>query len=412
LRLWLSPGAAQGKPISYSASDYYLVLMDTENLGQRVRREFRQRFGSRPNYVVRAPGRVNLIGEHTDYNDGFVLPLAIDRAVWLAVGPRRDRKVSVHSLDFGENLEFDLDGLKRENSGWREYPKGVAWALQEAGHRLQGWQGVLAGDVPIGAGLSSSAALELAVARAFAAVSELPWEPLVMARLGQRAENAWVGVRCGIMDQTVSAAGRAGHALLIDCRLLEVTPVPLPPETTVVVLDTGTRRELADSAYNERRRHCEETARHFGVRALRDISLERFEAESAKLDSVTRRRARHVITENARTVEAAQAMQRADAHTLGALMDASHTSLRDDFAVSCTELDCMVEVGKRHEACFGIRMTGAGFGGCAVALVRTTQTHDFARQTASSYQAATGRKPSIYITPATDGAGMMGEMDE
>jgi galactokinase len=289
-----------------------------------IRREFEQRFQTPPAFVVRAPGRVNLIGEHTDYNDGFVLPLATDRAVWIALRPRADRQVLAHSLDFAGSTTFALDELAQSDDGWAEYVKGVAWALQEAGHRLHGWEGVIAGDMPVGAGLSSSAALELAVARAFAAVSELPWDAAKMALLGQRAENEWVGVRCGIMDQMISAASRAGHALLIDCRSLHTDTVPFPPGTTVVVLDTATRRGLVDSAYNERRSQCESAARAFGVSALRDVSSDHFEKECGRLDEITRRRARHVVTENERTLQAADAMRRGDAITVGRLMNASH----------------------------------------------------------------------------------------
>ncbi|MGD8997542.1 MAG: galactokinase family protein, partial [Anaerolineae bacterium] len=215
-----------------------------------ITRKFERRFEAPPALVVRAPGRVNLIGEHTDYNDGFVLPMAIDRAIWIALRSRRDGKVRVHSLDFDETASFALHSLQNTGAGWAEYLKGVAWALQEEGYSLAGWEGVLAGDVPRGAGLSSSAALELAAARAFAAVSDLPWDAAKMAKLCQRAENEWVGMKCGIMDQMIAAAGQAGHALLIDCRSLETELVPLPPETVVVVLDTATRRGLIDSAYN------------------------------------------------------------------------------------------------------------------------------------------------------------------
>jgi galactokinase len=372
-----------------------------------IRREFEQRFQTQPAFVVRAPGRVNLIGEHTDYNDGFVLPLAIDRAVWIALRPRADRQVLAHSLDFAGSTTFALDELTRSDDGWAEYVKGVAWALQEAGHRLHGWEGVIAGDVPVGAGLSSSAALELAVARAFAAVSELPWDAAKMALLGQRAENEWVGVRCGIMDQMISAAGRAGHALLIDCRSLHSETVPFPPGTTVVVLDTATRRGLVDSAYNERRSQCESAARVFGVSALRDVSSTCFEAECGRLDEITRRRARHVVTENARTLQAADAMRRGDAVTVGRLMNASHESLRDDFAVSSQELNVMVECGRRHLACLGIRMTGAGFGGCAVALVHSEQAESFTSDVAAKYQAKTKIEPILYVCAATDGAAVV-----
>jgi galactokinase len=372
-----------------------------------MERAFQQRFETPPSWVVRAPGRVNLIGEHTDYNDGFVLPLAIDRAVWIALRPRADRRMVVHSLDFHETTEFALDELLRGKHGWAEYVKGVAWVLQEKGYAIRGWEGVVAGDVPVGAGLSSSAAFELALARAFAAASDLPWDAAAMALLGQRAENEWVGVRCGIMDQMISASGRAGHALLIDCRSLHTEPVPFPTGTTVVILDTATRRGLVDSAYNERRGQCEAAARSYGVPALRDVSAERFALESGRLDEATRRRARHVITENERTLQAATAMRRGDAVTLGQLMNASHESLCDDFAVSSRELDVMVECGRDHPACFGIRMTGAGFGGCAVALIRSELAESFTTETASRYRLKAGIEPVVYVCKATDGASVV-----
>jgi galactokinase len=330
--------------------------------------------------------------------------MAIDRAIWIALRPRQDGEVCIHSLDFDETTRFALHSLRNTNEDWGEYLKGVAWALQEEGYGLRGWEGVLAGDIPRGAGLSSSAALELATARAFAAVSDLPWDAAKMAKLCQRAENDWVGMRCGIMDQMISAAGGAGHALLIDCRSLETNLVPLPPETAVVVLDTGTRRGLVDSAYNERRRRCEAAARFFGVPALRDVSVEQFEARSGELDEVTRRRARHVITENARTLQAAEAMQGNDPARMGRLMNGSHTSLRDDFEVSSRELDAMASCARLEDGCYGARMTGAGFGGCAVALVRAEATDTFASNVADFYQTATDIAPNIYVCAAADGA--------
>ncbi|MDQ4078748.1 MAG: galactokinase, partial [Chloroflexota bacterium] len=351
-----------------------------------------------------APGRVNLIGEHTDYNDGFVLPMAIDRAVWIALRAREDRRVVLYSLDFEEGLEFSLEGLQRGDEEWGEYVKGVAWALQEAGYELRGWEGVMAGDVPRGAGLSSSAALELAVARAFAAVSELPWEEVTMAQLGKKAENEWVGVSCGIMDQLISAAGEADHALLIDCRSLETEAVPLPPGTAVVVLDTATRRGLVSSAYNERRAQCQAAAEFFGVPALRDVTLEQFEAHADEMEEVTRRRARHVVSENERTLAAAEAMQAGDAVALGRLMNASHASLRDDFEVSSDALNTMVESARAEDSCYGARMTGAGFGGCAVALVEAEAVEAFAERVAERYHARTGLAPNVYVCHASDGA--------
>jgi galactokinase len=371
---------------------------------ERVEAEFQRRFGTQATIVVRSPGRVNLIGEHTDYNDGFVLPMTIDRAAWIALRPRTDGKVVVHSLDFDQTAEFDLNHLQKENATWEEYIKGVAWALRESAYKLQGWDGVMAGDVPVGAGLSSSAALELATARAFAAVSDFVWNAPVMAKLGQKAENQWVGMNCGIMDQMISAAGKADHALLIDCRSLETELVPLPPGTVIVILDTATRRGLVDSAYNERRSQCEAAAQFFGVPALRDVTVEQFEARAGELNEVTRRRARHVITENARTVDAAQAMKQGDAVTLGALMDASHVSMRDDFEISSDALNAIVECARREPGCFGARMTGGGFAGCGVALVKTDVADSFAQHVAVTYQQATGLTPNIYVCRATNGS--------
>ncbi len=379
------------------------------DLLQRALAAFQARFGEAPALVVRAPGRVNLIGEHTDYNDGFVLPMAVDRQVVIALRPRHDGYVVVYSLDFDETVEFSPMEMenRREGGLWIEYMQGVAWALQEAGLTLNGWEGVVGGDVPIGAGLSSSAAIELATARAFSEVSGFPWQPAQMALLCQRAENEWVGIKTGIMDQMISAAGVAGRALLIDCRSLDTDAVPLPTETVVVILDTATRRELVTSAYNERREQCEAAAAFFGVPKLRDVSWARFEAEQDGLEPVVRRRARHIISENARTEAAAEAMRRGDAARLGELMDASHVSMRDDFEITNDALNTMVAIAQAHPASFGARMTGGGFGGCAVALVRADQAQPFAEDVARAYEAATGLKPAVYVTPAADGASVL-----
>jgi galactokinase len=386
-------------------------LMMPQTLRGRVRDEFRRRFGADPEFLARAPGRVNLIGDHTDYNDGFVLPMAIDRDVWLAARARDDRQVMIRSLDFAEDATFSLEDEERAAppaahapQPWVEFLRGVAWSLEQSGLPTRGWEGVVAGEVPIGAGLSSSAALELAVARAFAAVGGLVWQPAAMARVAQRAENEWVGVNCGIMDQLISAAGVDGHALLIDCRSLETRQVPIPTAAAVVVLDTGTRRGLVDSAYNERRAQCEAAARLFGVRALRDIDEETFSKREKELDPSTRKRARHVVTENARTLRAAELLERGDLTGVGELMDRSHASLRDDFEVSRSELDTMVELAQRDDACFGARMTGAGFGGCAVALVRRDRASAFARSVAAAYTVAVGLPAAAYVCEATAGA--------
>lgn len=367
-----------------------------------------KQFGESPTVVVRAPGRVNLIGEHTDYNDGFVLPMAIDRAVWLALRPRTDTYVVVYSLEFATSGRFDLNSLERGKMGWLEYIKGVAFALQEANYPLSGWEGVMSGDVPVGAGLSSSAAVEMAVARAFQAVSGWPWDAAAMALVGQKAENSWVGVSTGIMDQMISAAGQTGTAMLLDCRSLAAEFVPLPPGTAVIVLDTATRRGLVDSAYNERRAQCAAAAAFFQVPALRDVTLAQFQAQADKLDELTRQRARHVITENERTVAAAAAMRAGNAVQLGQLMNASHQSLRHDFAVSSEALDTIVACAREHEACLGARMTGAGFGGCAVALVESAAATSFITHVTHRYQAQTGLTPNLYLCSPSRGAEIWG----
>ena len=375
------------------------------DLTEKVTQAFRERFGAEPEAVVQAPGRVNLIGEHTDYNDGFVLPLALERATYLALRRRADLKVLAISLGRGETT-FDLTSLER-GKGWAEYLKGVAWALQEEGFTLSGWEGVLASDVPGGAGLSSSAALELAVMQAFSEASGFPWEPKRMARLAQRAENEWVGAMTGIMDQLISACGEAGSALLTDCRTLATRNVPIPAGTVVVVMDTATRHSHVDSGYNDRRRQCEEAAAFFGVPALRDVSEAAFRAREADLSEPARRRARHVITENDRTVAAAEAMQQGDAKTLGRLMSESHTSMRDDFEISSPELDQMVALAQAEAACYGARMTGGGFAGCAVALVREDAVNGFNETVAAAYQKATGLEPALYVCHGAAGASVV-----
>ena len=379
------------------------------DLRTRVLHDFERRFGAPPTMLARAPGRVNLIGDHTDYNDGFVLPMAIDRAVWIALRPRSDAHVAVHSLDFGQDASFDLHDTMERKNGWQEYVRGVAWALRAStngsGVRC-GWEGVVAGDVPLGAGLSSSAALELATARAFAGAWNLAWNPVEMARLAQRAENQWVGVNCGIMDQLISAAGEKDHALLIDCRSLETRAVAIAPDVSVVVLDTATRRGLVDSAYNERRARCEEAARFFSVAALRDVDQATFDARSAGMDPITRKRAKHVIAENARTVSAADALACGDAERVGTLMNESHASLRDDFEVSGPELDVMVDLAREQEGCHGARMTGAGFAGCAVALVNSAAAPRFATSVAAEYARLAGRTPAVYLCAAAAGASL------
>ncbi len=369
-----------------------------------LQRSFESHFNAKPQWVVRAPGRVNLIGEHTDYNDGYVLPMAIDQAIWIALRPREDRQVHIHSLDLGQDSVFKLDRLEK-GEGWAEYLKGVAWALQGAGYSLRGWDGIITGDVLRGAGLSSSAAVELATARAFACVSDFAWDAKLMARLSQKAENQWVGVNCGIMDQMASAASQAGHALFMDCRTLDIQHAPLPQGVAVAVLDTSTRRGLVGSAYNERRAQCEAGARFFNVKALRDVSVAEFETRQHEIqDEAVRKRARHIVTENQRVLDAMDAMHAGDIAALGQLFNASHVSLRDDLEVSSTALDQIVESAQAQSVCYGARMTGAGFGGCAVALVRADAVEAFTQAVSAEYRQRSGLEAAIYVCQPSAGA--------
>jgi galactokinase len=364
---------------------------------QRAVGLFHSAFDAAPTHVVRAPGRVNLIGDHTDYNDGFVLPMAIERATWVALRLRDDRRVRLVSEGYPE-AEFALDPLDRTGLPWVQYVKGVAWALGP--ESVAGWEGAVATDLPVGAGLSSSAALELAAARAFWAAAGKAWDPPAAARAAQRAEVEWVGMACGIMDQLVVACAEAGRAFFLDCRSLGWAASALPAGTTVVVLDTGTRRDLVASAYNERRAACEEAAARLGLAALRDAG----EDDLARLPAgALRRRARHVITENARTAAAAEALQRGDAAAVGALMVDSHRSLRDDFEVSSAALDAMVAAALAAPGCLGARLTGAGFGGSAVALVESRAVEAFVASALAAYGSGRG-SPAAY--PSGPAAGV------
>ena len=404
-------------------------MMNIRNLKQ----SFTSYFNSESEIIIRAPGRVNLIGEHTDYNDGFVLPMAIDRAVWLALRPRADKTVRLFSLDIptptNASLQadsaFELNALTK-GSGWLEYPKGIAYQLQEAGYELNGFDAIITGNVPRGAGLSSSAAVELAVARAFAAVSGFTWDAPRMAKIAQKAENEWIGVNCGIMDQMASAVCKEGHALFLDCRSLEFQHVLLPKGVSIVILDTSTRRGLVVSTYNERRSQCEEAARWFGVKALRDVSVEEFErgklalpkehrdnvspvegGKEERLDEVMLKRAKHIITENARVLEAVHVMKAGNIKRLGELFNASHDSLRDDFEVTNDALNIIVDCAREQEGCYGARMTGAGFGGCAVALVKEQNAKEFANAVSAAYRQRSGLEASVYICKASEGASLI-----
>ncbi len=384
------------------------VLLD------RAITRFAERFGEDPAPTVAvAPGRVNLIGEHTDYNDGFVLPMAIGRAAVVAFRPRSDRKLRLHAVAFDETKELDLDSLVAPGGDeWYSYVAGVAWAFASEGLEVRGLDAVVDGDVPLGAGLSSSAALEMATARALAAAGGLDWDPVRMAKLGQKAENQYVGMNCGIMDQFASAVSRDGHALLLDCRSLETLPVPVPDETAVVIMDTGARRSLAGSAYNDRRAACERVVAHLqkgnpSVRALRDVTLELLERAQGELDPVDLKRARHVVPENTRPVQMADALRAGNLEQAGALMNDSHLSLRDLYEVSCEELDLITEIAREQPSCFGARMTGAGFGGCSVALVKADATGPFCDTVLAAYKARIDLPAALYPCRPTPGARLL-----
>lgn len=366
-----------------------------------ARAEFLARFGREPDGVVRAPGRVNLIGDHTDYNDGFVLPMAIDRSLSVAFGRRSDGEVVV--VSDGEIARFGIDAVEHGPPPWSEYVRGVAWSLT-ASRPAAGWEGVIVSDIPTAAGLSSSAALEIAVAMVFDHLAGGGTPRMDLALAAQRAEREWVGMDCGIMDQMSVAMARSGHALLIDCRDLAYEHVAIPDAVRFVVLDTSTRRELVSSAYNERRAACERAARLLGVPTLREADRAAVEGASAVLDPVDLRRARHVVTENERVLAAADCLRAGDVDRLGALMYESHTSLRDDFSSSSTELDAIVDVAMAAPGCLGARVTGAGFAGCAIAAVTPSDLERFARLVFDGYTAATGITPQIYVCAAADGA--------
>jgi galactokinase len=351
--------------------------------------------------AFRAPGRANLIGEHTDYNDGFVLPVALDLATWVCGRPA-DGVLRLDSLDRPGTVEVDLASGAGPDEGWGRYATGVVRALRDAGVALRGFAGVLASDLPLGGGLSSSAALELAVARAVLA-EELP--PAELARICQRAENHYVGMRVGVMDQLASASGRAGHALLVDCRSLAVRPVPFPSALRVLVLDSAVQRELSDSAYNQRRAQCEQAAEVLGVAALRDADAALLERHRDRLDPVVYRRARHVVSEDARVLEAARALEAGAVAELGPLFAAAHRSMAEDYEASTPELDLLVGLAAATPGVAAARLTGAGFGGCTVNLVEAGRVEQAAAGIMERYRAATGRQGRAWICSPADGAG-------
>jgi galactokinase len=363
-------------------------LRETE---QRAARAYKEKFGEEPGLVASAPGRVNLIGEHTDYNGGFVLPCAIDRRIAVAVGAggRGGFETRLYSADFDETCQID-----DKDSSWADYPRGVAWAMGEAGHEIGDFRAAFAGNVPLGSGLSSSAAIEAATALALDAFFGLGVERTDLALACQRAENDYVGVGTGIMDQYASLLCEAGAALLVDCRSLDAERVPLDLEAAglaLVVCDTRVERGLADTGYNDRRATCERAAKMLGVEELRDAT----EEDLNLLSGAELMRARHVISENARVLEAVDALTDKDFEEFGRLMYASHASLRDDYEVSTAELDTFVETAEQHSA-RGARLTGAGFGGCAIALVPEDESAALTKACERAFASSQFEEPAFY----------------
>ena len=367
-------------------------------------------YGTSPSGLFRAPGRVNLIGEHTDYNDGFVMPVAIDFSCYSAIRSRSDRTLSVYSQQFQENIEFNLDRLVGPpKKHWTDYVRGVAAVLRDEGYPLKGADLLIDGQVPIGSGLSSSASIEVSSALALTSLGGITVPLGTLARLCQRAENEYTGARCGIMDQFVSCFGRQDQALLLDCRSLEMTYLALPPNVRLVICNTMVRHELAAGEYNERRASCErsiEAIRRFlpSIRALRDLTLEDLEKYRSLLSEIDFRRCRHVITENARVIDAKEALGHVDLARFGRLMYQSHNSLNHDYEVSCRELNLMVSLARNLPGVYGARMTGGGFGGCTINLVEREAVTEFQTSVAQEYEKLTDLSPQISASSAAGGA--------
>lgn len=379
----------------------------------QVHARFVDVFGREPSVWVQAPGRVDLMGSHTDYNQGFVLTMTIDRSTWIAAIPRRDRRVSIASLNIEGRLDFSLDDSSRDAAvPWVNYVKGVAVTLEAAGYPVTGFDGLVHSTVPFSSGLSSSAALEVATATLFKALGGWAMEPVEMARLCQRAENEFVGVNCGILDQYTSALGQAGHAVLLDCRHLTSTVTPIHPDLQVVICDTRARRALAGSEYSERRAQCEQAAAYLagcqaGVHTLRDVSLAQLEACAPDLPPVVVRRARFIIEENQRVLGLAAALPGGDRAAIGRLAAESFAGARDLYEISVPAMEAMIEAMLGGPGVIGARQAGAGFGGCMVAFVRRTQVDDFAQHVRTTYQAATDIEPRVYPVFAAPGAGVL-----
>jgi len=383
---------------------------NSETIAASLSDRFRSIFGTSPK-IFRAPGRVNLIGEHTDYNDGFVMPAAIEFDTWVAAAERSDRMLLVESVDFDQTIELHLDSLAGPpRKHWSDFVRGVAAVLQNSGHPLRGANLMIEGKVPMGAGLSSSASVEVATAAALLTVSHDEMPLMQLAQACQRAEHEYAGTRCGLMDQFISVFGRAGHALLLDCRSLQFEALKIPTDARLVICNSMIKHTHAAGEYNRRRAECEEGVRilqrHLPqVRALRDVTLDCLDRYRSELPEIVYRRCRHVISENRRVLDASNALRETDLRLFGQLMAESHRSLRDDYDVSCRELDLLVEAAAACEGVYGSRMTGGGFGGCTITLVQSEAAEEVQRRIQAAYQERTGITPDVWISAAAQGAG-------
>jgi galactokinase len=374
----------------------------------RATQAYRKHFGRDPNMLFRAPGRVNLIGEHTDYNEGFVLPAAIDRETVVAIGAAPGSVITAVAADFGEDRDqFSLsDPITPVKADWANYVRGIVQLMLADGITLTGARMAIAGDVPLGSGLSSSAALEVAVGNALAGIAGQTIEPTRLAKIAQRAENEFVGCACGIMDQLISTRGQSGHALLIDCRSLACTPVSIPEGVSIIIAHSGVRHAHAGGEYNDRRAQCEVAAKHYGVPALRDLTVDQLEAGKAGLDDLPYRRARHVVTENARTEAAAEALKSGNLQRLGELMAQSHASMRNDFEITVPAVDRLAAIMATATAGEGgARMTGGGFGGCVIAIAPDARVPAVVKAIADQYRTPEGLAAEVFVCQPSEGAG-------
>ena len=380
----------------------------------QMREAVAKHFGGKPQLIVRAPGRVNLIGEHTDYNEGFVFPVAIDREMLVAAAPSENGQIRAFSLDYGELVSFDLKQIERSSdASWSNYFRAVLDTLNKGGYQIRGFDAVLSGNVPQGAGLSSSAAFEVAVATTCNALFNLGISKKDIALLSQKSENEFIGVQCGIMDQFISALGEDDSALMIDCKDLSYKAVPLHLSSggySIVITNSGVRRGLVDSEYNARRNECTEGARLLSqltgraIKTLRDATTEDLRTHGDSMPEKVYRRSKHVVFENQRVINAVEALENGDISRLGKLMNESHDSMRDDFEISCAEIDLLVKLTQEFPGVAGARLTGAGFGGCTVAVIESGEVENYKNKLIPKYESATGRKADVYVCAATEGA--------